>query len=175
MVILETARLIMRDHEPGDLEAYCTMESDAVYRGHQPVHPRDALERSFREVALRPRAPGEFRLAATVLKETGAYVGRTGLYPFRDDARGLVPGEAFLAYYIARPYWGRGIATEAAKAWVEYGFRTLTLKRIEAGIAARNVASLRVAEKAGFSWLRSGGKPEWPWHDYEIHAPQADP
>src|SRR5690348_16741394 len=97
---LQTERLICRDHVLDDLEAYLEMESDPIYRGPQRVHSREEIVRSFREVAMKPKEMG---LRATVLRADGRYVGRTGLYPFRDESGALVPGEAFLAYYIARP------------------------------------------------------------------------
>ena len=170
MVRLETARLIFRDHEPRDLEAYCELESDPVYRSPQPVYPRAELERGYREAVLKPKDLG---LCATEFKPDGHYVGRCGLYPFRNDAGEVQPGEAFIAFYIARPYWGRGIATEAGRAWVDYGFSQLGLVRIEAGVAAANTASLRVVAKLGFTWIRSGGKITGAdWHDYELRNPR---
>ena len=162
---LETARLLFRDHEPADLEPYCAMESDAVYRWPQPVHPRAELERSFRDGWLPPKAMG---LLATVYKPDGAYIGRCGLYPARDDEGALLPGVASLAYYLARPYWGRGLATEAARAFVAHGFGTLGLARIEAGVNARHAASIRVLEKAGFTRTRSGTGGGEAWHLYEL-------
>src|SRR5262245_59967876 len=88
---LETARLILRDHELSDLEAYCEMESDPVYRAPQIVHPRAELERSFRETWMPVKKMG---MLATVFKEDGRYIGRTGLYPRRTDEGVIVPGEA---------------------------------------------------------------------------------
>jgi len=168
MIHLETERLILRDHELQDLDAYVEMESDAIYRGPQKVHPRPEIIRGFHEGAMRPK---ELGLRATVLRADGRYVGRTGLYPFRDESGALVPGEAFIAYYIARPYWGQGIATEASRAWVKHGFKTLGLRRIVAGVAAANVASQRVVEKLGFTRFRSGGDDGTiHWHDYELIA-----
>ena len=168
MVRLESARLVFRDHEPADLEPYCAIESDPVYRAHQPVHPRDELERSFQQAWL-PRK--EMGLLATVFKEDGRYIGRTGLYPFRTDEGVIVPNEATLAFYLARPYWGRGLATEAGRAFIEHGFGYLGLTKIHAGMNARNKASQRVIEKLGFSWVRSGGDQTTQWHDYELLAP----
>jgi [ribosomal protein S5]-alanine N-acetyltransferase len=168
MIILETARLIFRDHEPSDLEPYCAMESDQVYRAHQPVHPRHELERSFRETWLRRKEMG---LLATVFKPDQQYVGRMGLYAFRTDEGVVVPGEATLAFYLARPYWGRGLATEAGHAFVERGFRDLGLKKIHAGMNAANKGSQRVIEKLGFSLVRSGGDATTQWHDYELVHP----
>ena len=165
MVRLETERLLFRDHESDDLDAYCEIESDPLYRWPQRVHPRTELERSFREVWLKPKKLG---LHATVFKPDGCYIGRCGLYPFRDEHGVIVPNEALMAFYVARPYWGRGIATEAGRAWIVHGFEKLGVKRIEAGVNAENAASLRVIEKLGFRWIRSGGDEHTRWHDFEL-------
>jgi ribosomal-protein-alanine N-acetyltransferase len=168
MVRLESARLVFRDHEPADLEPYCAIESDPVYRAHQPVYPRDELERGFQQAWL-PRK--EMGLLATVFKDDGGYIGRTGLYPFRTDEGVIVPNEATLAFYLARPYWGRGLATEAGRAFIKHGFRDLGIKKIHAGLNASNKASQRVIEKLGFTGVRSGGDATTQWHDYELLAP----
>ena len=165
MIKLETERLIFRDHELRDLEPYCAIESDPVYRSPQRVHPRAELERAFRETAMRPK---EIGLHAMEFKPDGRYIGRAGLYPFRNQRGETQPGEAFIAFYIARPYWGRGIATEAGRAWITHGFEHLGITRIEAGINAANAASLRVIEKLGFTHLRSGGDEHTKWHDFEL-------
>ncbi len=61
------------------------------------------------------------------------------------------PGIAELGYWVGVPYWGRGYATEAAAAVVEFGFRVLALERIWARAFARNPASSRVLEKIGMA------------------------
>ena len=159
---------MFRDHEPDDIEPYCAMESDPLYRAHQTVHPREELERSFRQTWL-PRK--EMGLLATVFKEDVRYIGRTGLYPHRTEGGVIVPQEATLAFYLARPYWGRGIASEAGAAFVEHGFRDLGLLKIHAGMNTANKASIRVIEKLGFTWVRSGGNAVTQWHDYELVNP----
>ena len=168
MVRLETERLILRDHELSDLEPYCRMESDPIYRSPQIVHPRAELERSFRETWMTVKKMG---MLATVFKPDGSYIGRTGLYPFRTDAGVIVPDEATLAFYLARQYWARGLATEAGRAFVDHGFRGLGLQKIHAGMNTANIASKRVIEKLGFSWIRSGGDATTQWHDYELVRP----
>jgi ribosomal-protein-alanine N-acetyltransferase len=172
MGILETERLLFRHRQENDLEAFCEMESDPVYRWPQPVHPRSELERSFREGLLPPKS---FGLLATVFKPEGRYIGRCGLYPLRNDANEVVPGEACIAFYLARPYWGRGLATEAGRAFVEYGFGQLGLARIEAGMNVKNLASIRVIEKLGFAWARSGEGGGSSWHLYELRKVAQEP
>jgi RimJ/RimL family protein N-acetyltransferase len=56
---------------------------------------------------------------------------------------------ASIGYFIDNQYWGRGYATEAAKALLKYGFETLKLHRIEATCDADHQATRRVLEKAG--------------------------
>jgi RimJ/RimL family protein N-acetyltransferase len=171
MIVLETERLLFRDHEESDLEPFCEMEADPEYRWPQRPRTREEAEQAFREVWL-PRKP--MGLLATVFKPEGVYIGRCGLYPRRGDDDQVIPGEARLAYYLARPYWGRGLATEAGRVFVEYGFRTLGLSRIEAGANAANVASNRVLEKLGLVWIESGEGGGNRWHRYELRNPALD-
>jgi ribosomal-protein-alanine N-acetyltransferase len=171
MALLETERLLFRPHVAADLEAYCAMESDPVNRAPQPVHPRWELERNFRERLLPPKPLG---LMATVIKAEGRYIGRCGLYPHRLSHGDIAPGEAVLAFYLDRAYWGRGLATEAGRAFVRYGFETLHLTRILAAANIDNLASNRAIQKSGLIHTHSGGGGvgggKW-WHAYELRNP----
>ena len=57
-----------------------------------------------------------------------------------------------LGYWIAEPYWGRGITTGAVRAVTDWAFETWELNRVWAGVFAWNPASARVLEKAGYSF-----------------------
>jgi RimJ/RimL family protein N-acetyltransferase len=59
---------------------------------------------------------------------------------------------AEFGYWLGEPYWGKGIATEAATAVSNWGFQALDLVRIEAAVYHPNLASARVLEKAGFQF-----------------------
>ena len=78
----------------------------------------------------------------------GEAIGGIGLHP-GDDVNRLT---AELGYWIAQPFWGRGIATAAVRAIVAYGFEQQPLERIEAYVFANNPASARVLEKTGFTY-----------------------
>jgi [ribosomal protein S5]-alanine N-acetyltransferase len=173
MIVLETARLLFRHHEPGDLEAYCAMEQDPEVRRYVGGAPRtrEAAEERFHG-ALQP-LPHHLRLWATVLKATGAYIGRCGVYPHIEAGR-TIPGEGVLSFYLARPYWGRGYATEAGSAFVRFGFGELGLQKIVTTVDARNRASLRVLEKLGFSLDRIETGPR-TFHHLFLLPPENHP
>jgi ribosomal-protein-alanine N-acetyltransferase len=167
---------LFRTHEEADLDAYGEMMADPEFRrlcGGPPLC-REEAEKSLctilsgQERFLRPRPLGMW---ATVYKPEGRYIGRCGLYPHRDDDNKLIPGEGVLAYYLARPYWGRGLATEAGRAFIEFGFGELGLTRIVAGANVTNLASHRVLQKLGFVWLRTGEGGGNSYHDYELRRP----
>jgi RimJ/RimL family protein N-acetyltransferase len=73
-------------------------------------------------------------------------VGCIGLVPQNDIYR----LSAEIGYWIGEPYWGFGIATQAVRLIVDYGFKKLNLIRIFTGVFDYNVPSQRVLEKAGF-------------------------
>ena len=78
-----------------------------------------------------------------ITEKDGSLVGAVALAITRAHQR------AELGYWIAVPYWGRGYATEAAAAMVDYAFGTLGLRRVVAHCLTRNVGSARVMEKVG--------------------------
>jgi len=67
-------------------------------------------------------------------------------------------GEWELAYGLRRDRWGRGYATETARACVRHGFDVLGLDRIVADVDPANPASVRVLEKCGFAAVGGSGK-----------------
>ncbi len=142
-----TKRLTLRPLERIDLEDLVTLHGDPeVMRGSsgQPVARTRAETVEWLKRALSiPAHPvwGHFRVEDAA---TTAFLGRCGLRP---EANGT---ETELAYSFARHAWGRGIASEAARAVVERAFRGGFLC-IAADVLSTNVASQRVLEKLGMS------------------------
>jgi ribosomal-protein-alanine N-acetyltransferase len=87
---------------------------------------------------------------AVTEKESERLIGSCGLAYQLD---GGLPIE--FGYTLARAYWGRGLATEAAGACLRYVFENLPLAEIHASVDSRNVASQRVLEKVGFVYQRT--------------------
>ena len=71
-----------------------------------------------------------------------------GLFTYNDYKEDR---NANIGYIFAREYWGKGLATEAIKVCVEYGFNQLKVHRIEAGVEPGNIASETVLQKIGFT------------------------
>jgi [ribosomal protein S5]-alanine N-acetyltransferase len=150
VIVLESARLLFRPHEAADLDAFCAMEADVEVRRYVGGAPRtrEAAEQRFWERAMHP-VDDRLAMWATVLKADGRYIGRCGLYPnFRGEQK--LSGEAVLGFYLAREFWGQGLASEAGRAFVDFGFNELKLARIVTAVQEENAASIRVLEKLGF-------------------------
>ncbi|HZY38062.1 MAG TPA: GNAT family N-acetyltransferase [Mucilaginibacter sp.] len=149
-IILETDRLYFRGHILADLDAYCVMEADPDFRCYVGGRPRPREEAEQRFMAgLKPVSDGLSMMAA-VYKPENKYIGRCGIYPhFNSDGR-PIHGEATLGLYIGKAYWGRGLATEAGRAFVNYGFIQLNLSKIVTMVRVEHDASVHVIKKLGF-------------------------
>jgi len=66
------------------------------------------------------------------------------------ELRGVAPGEAEIGYWLGRPYWGKGLATEAVCALLAMSRRVSVVEAIHASVHPGNAASRRVLEKCGF-------------------------
>jgi len=82
-----------------------------------------------------------------VIEVGGAFAGAAGVMALGGAHRGV----ATFGYWLGRAYWGRGIATDAARTLARYGLGPCGFRRLEAAVFAPNVASARVLEKCGFT------------------------
>jgi RimJ/RimL family protein N-acetyltransferase len=106
-----------------------------------PYTERDARE--WIQISLTRDPPRSFAIAAG-----DEVIGGIGFEPQSD----VHSRSAEMGYWIAEPYWGRGIATLAVNAVVRYAFASTDLIRVFATVYDRNAASARVLEKAGFTY-----------------------
>ncbi len=162
--ILESERLIFRQHIPEDIDAYRAMEMDPDVRRYVGGRPRtrEEAERRFKN-ELEPIID-RLSMWATLSKQDGNYIGRCGIYPHFNVDGSIIPREASLGLYIATVYWGKGIATEAGSAFVQFGFNELKLNRIVTMIQVGNDASVRVMQKLGFNLVSTENGPRSFYH-----------
>ena len=143
---IQTERLSLRPCTASDIPALVPLigaREVAVTTLRIPHPYSEADARDFLQMAEDHLASGRGLQLGIFLRDTGALCGGSGLTINQDHRR------AELGYWIGHPYWGKGYATEAAKALVDYGFLTLGLYRIFAGHFAGNTASGNVLRKIG--------------------------
>jgi RimJ/RimL family protein N-acetyltransferase len=171
MVIAETERLILRHFRTSDAEAMDRVLGDAyVMRFGEGPQTADRVRFWIRrEITDRYRTWG-FGKWAVVERASDEVLGYCGLARFNDR---VLPGEVEIGYRLARPHWGKGYATEAARATVAHAFGALDLPRVIAVIDPENVASLRVAEKLHMHYVRDVIMEGWTHPDrvYAIDRP----
>jgi [ribosomal protein S5]-alanine N-acetyltransferase len=143
---LETERLILRAFQHEDASEFERLiapkeVTDGTLSFPHPVPEGWGIERINR--MLERFLSGEHVEFAICTRDTDALIGGIGLSLTPRHKRG------HLGYWLGVEFWGKGYATEAASAVLEYGFHNLELHRIEAGHYPRNPASGRVLEKIG--------------------------
>ena len=84
---------------------------------------------------------------AITIKETQKIIGWCGIQPFDP-----IPDKKEIFFGLSPAYWNKGYMTEAAGAVLRYGFETLNLKEIVAGVKPKNSASIAVLEKIGLGF-----------------------
>jgi RimJ/RimL family protein N-acetyltransferase len=161
-VFLETPRLILRRFTMDDLDAVFALHSDPevmfFVTGGRGT-PRAELESDHLPawLAYYERDGGRFGYWAADLRETGEFIGWFHLRPGEDDP----PGEAELGYRLRRAAWGRGYATEGARALVDKAFTDLGLDRVRAETMVVNTRSRRVMDNAGLRYVKTFFA-DWP-------------
>ncbi|CAN7448094.1 GNAT family N-acetyltransferase [Devosia sp. Root413D1] len=136
---IRTARLLLRRPRADDLDAFFAIMSDARgmrYWSTLPHADREVTRAWLDQKIERTAAGGE----DFAIEFEGRLVGDVGA--------GRLPDFGFM---IHPGYWGRGIASEAAAAFIDYAFSRQLTDQLLADVDPRNLASLRVLEKLGFA------------------------
>ncbi|MGH9518828.1 MAG: GNAT family N-acetyltransferase [Terriglobales bacterium] len=144
---LRTERLWLRGWRPGDLEAFCRLNADPEVMRY---FPRVLTEEESRAEAARIAAHFErhaFGVWAVEIPGVGEHAGFVGISVPAFEAHFTPCVE--IGWRLAPEYWGRGFATEAARAVLEFGFGRLGLEEIVAFTVPANTRSRRVMEKLG--------------------------
>ncbi len=150
MIHAETERLIMRDLLPSDAEAMFEMDSDPEvqrYLGNKPVKHIDEITAV---IAIINKQYQDFGIGrwAVIEKATGSFIGWAGLKWIDSTINGHTQYYD-VGYRFIKRYWGRGYATEVAKASVQYGLDILKTSAINGIANVDNKASINVLKKAG--------------------------
>jgi RimJ/RimL family protein N-acetyltransferase len=146
---IETERLQLRLFRPDDLDDLSLIFSDpdvVRYLGSGQPAGRDETETALMSIIRHWDVHGFGRWAA-VCKQTCKLIGYCGLRNFQ--------GTPELVYLLSKQYWGKGLATEMARASIKFGFEEKKFEHIIAMAKLANVASQRVMNKIGMSFQKN--------------------
>jgi RimJ/RimL family protein N-acetyltransferase len=141
---LLTDRLILRAPQMGDAEPIARFLNDMEVAGNLarvpfPYHLSDAL--AWLQTQQAHQAPNQVNFSIE-LAGVG-YVGHIGYQPLGDNA--------IIGYWLGKPYWGRGLMTEAAAAAIAWFFGATDAPAIYSGVFHFNAASLAIQQRLGFT------------------------
>ncbi|PFA22563.1 MULTISPECIES: GNAT family N-acetyltransferase [Bacillus cereus group] len=147
--MLYTNRLILRGINISDIFDIYEYASDKEMTTYTVWNPHTTLDdtKLFVNSILNQYAQGEFAAFGMELQMEKKLIGTCGFITYDPKEH-----KAELAYALSRKYWGRGLATEAAQAFLEYGFTELHFNRIEAGCHTRNRQSEKVMKRLGMKY-----------------------
>ncbi len=149
MTVLKTNRLVLRNWKEEDFPAFAKLNSDPrvmVYLAKCSKEESDNLAIERKE-EIDKEGWGRW---AVSLRDSEEFIGTIGIYPLDHETYPLpfTPTVA-VGWRIAFEHWGKGYATEGAKAVLDYGFKVLQLEEIVAFCHYENARSIHVMEKLG--------------------------
>ena len=147
ITMMETERILLRPWRESDAEALFKWASDPDVGPRAGWPPHKSVEESLEIIRT---VFGNETTWAIELKETGEAIGAIGYGPSCDCKLPAREGEPLTGYWIAQPYWNRGICTEALALMIDHIRRTTDIKSLISGHFIDNPASGRVMEKCGF-------------------------
>lgn len=157
--LIETDRLILRPPAPDDLQWVLeSINTPAVMRYlGGAIRSQAQVEDSF-AADLAAFSNGGYRRWTIWRRDPegrgGCRIGRCGLFHvYTPSAPPALQGQREIGWTLAEPFWGKGYATEAARAVLEYAFGALQLGVVYAQTSDSNGPSTRMMQRLGFSRL----------------------
>lgn len=163
---IETERLILREILPTDEAGLFELDSDPAvhtYLGKNPVVHIEQI-RELIQMIRKQYADNGIGRWAIIDKSTFDFIGWAGLKLVKEKTNNQIDFYD-LGYRIIQKYWGKGIATEAASATLQYGFKRVNLTEIYSMCEIENKGSANVLKKLGLKFKetfdRGGNQHNW--------------
>lgn len=149
-LFLETERLVLKFPTVADFEDLLALRADPDvmrYIGDGSTHSAEQVESFLKRVLIPYQERHGIGFCSVFEKASGHFVGQAGLFhPGFDDTQPDIE----VAYRLLPKFWGKGYATELAKALIHWGFTHLPVKKLVAAAHPNNYASQQVLKKSGF-------------------------
>ncbi len=146
---LQTERLRLRRWTDHDCEPFAELNADPIVMEFFPSTLTRAESDAFVDRIKDHFQRHGFGLWAVDLKNSGEFIGYVGLWPATFEA--LFTPATEVGWRMAKPFWGSGLATEAAHSVISDGFDRLHINEIVSFTSAINLRSRRVMEKLGMT------------------------
>ena len=172
-LILETKRLILREMQPSDAEALFEMDSNPnvhQYLWNKPLTSIDEVNQYIEKVRNQYLENNIGRFVV-VLKESKELIGWAGLKYNTEMVNNKIHFYD-IGYRLNENFWGKGYASEASFAWLDYGFNVMNIKIMEAAAHTENIASNRILQKIGLKMTGSYMEDGISWNWYELKNPK---
>lgn len=159
-VTLETPRLFLRQWKDSDKAPLADMHTNPFVMEHFPFMLSREQSDAFADNAKKGMEEKGWGLWAVECKESGEFIGMVGLQPVADFLP-YAPAIEVL-WRLAYPYWGKGYATEAATACINYAFQTLGEEKVVSITALKNSRSEAVMKRLGMEYHGVFDHPQLP-------------
>lgn len=161
---LETDRLILRDYEAEDSDAYFKLKSDSktmYYLQDIKLYSKEDADKEFANVLKdKENKDRKFYFFHVELKSSHEQVGSVGYTVVDNTPLGKI---VHAGYFIYPQFWNNGYVTEAFKKVLEFAFIENDVYRVTTGCLAENIGSEKVMIKCGL--VKEAEHIEWEWHD----------
>jgi RimJ/RimL family protein N-acetyltransferase len=169
---LESSRLLYRPFEVSDAQDLFSMDANPIVHKYLWQKPTLHIDESLQIIFYLLKQYNENGIGryATFLKETGEFIGWTGIKYINDHVENGQTNFYDYGYRLNEPFWNIGYATEATTFWLDHGFKTMKISIMNAYTHAENGASNHILRKAGFQEIETYYNDDnvaWKWWQFE--------
>ena len=167
-LVLETDRLLLREMKMSDAEKLYEMECNPNVHKYLWNKPITSIEEVYKYIELvrDQYVKNEIGRFVVIEKESNELMGWAGLKYNTEMVNNKV-NFYDIGYRLNEKFWGKGYASEASFAWLDYGFNVMKINVIQAAAHADNIGSNKILKKIGLkmteNYLEDG--VYWNWHE----------
>ena len=171
-LILESQRLIYRPFELSDAQALFEMDSNPNVHKYLWQKPTLDIDESIQIIEMLHKQYKENGIGrfATILKETGEFIGWTGIKFVNDHIENGNTNFFDYGYRLNEKHWNKRYASEATKIWLDYAFNEMNINEMNAYTHSENGASNHILSKSGFQFIEDYPDKDdiiWKWWQLE--------
>src|SRR5687768_1829163 len=168
-VFAETPRLILREVVLDDAEGMLELDSDPEVHLYLPDRVIETVEEAKQSILDIRKQYKQFGIGrwSMIEKESGDFIGWAGLKWNVGPENNRMHFHD-VGYRLIKKYWGKGYATEAAIASVKYAFNDMAIRELIGVADSRNIASVRVLQKAGMKYIETFYEDDIPLYWYSL-------